>query len=741
MKKILFFLSLFTFFNVHSQSLPINFEDDLTSSDFVNFDGGSAIVTANPLPSGINMSDSVAYLVRDGGAIWAGSKISLSANLDFSVLTKLSMKVYTTAPIGTMVKFKLEGTDGSAEVDAFTTTSGEWETLEWIFAGTPSDFNEIVFMFDFGNVGDGMANSTFYFDDIEQVLGPPAPVPATLPLDFEGGIVNTDFLNFSGANASIIPNPQINGANPSSTVCEIVRDGGDIWAGSRIFLAQNLDLSTMWHLSMKVYTEAPIGTRVKLELEGPNGSSNLDVLTTVSGEWETLSWNFDGQSNDFDKMVFMFDFGKVGDGSNTSTFLFDDLQQFVGPALPDPLPAALPIDFESSVVTSDFINEFGAIGTVVPNPQIDAINPSATVGHFIRSGGQSWARSKIILTEFMDFSTLSSISMKVYTDAPVGTLLKFKVESTDTGAANERDTYTTVSGEWATYTWDFAGDPPVYNVITFMLGYGSVGDASPTSTYLIDDIEQVTGLPPMPTVSMPIDFEDDATTSDFLDFDGAGARVISNPQMNTINPSDSVAQLVRNGGQPWAGSKLFLDNNLDFSSMGFISMKVYTLAPVGTTVKFKLEGNAGVETEVDVLTTTSGEWETLTWDFSGQPANFNSLVFMFDFGAVGDSSATSTFLFDDIIQTDDGMSTSINSISEVEGIHYFPNPAKDHLTITSDYNDIEEIALFDLLGRRVLILNPNSRNVTIDIADFDRGVYLAKISTSTGDKSVKVIIE
>ena len=74
----------------------------------------------------------------------------MSANLDFSVLSKITMKVYTTAPVGTIVKFKLEGTGTNTEIDAYTTTSGAWETLEWVFAGTPNDLNEIVFMFDFG---------------------------------------------------------------------------------------------------------------------------------------------------------------------------------------------------------------------------------------------------------------------------------------------------------------------------------------------------------------------------------------------------------------------------------------------------------------------------------------------------------------------------------------------------------------------------------------------------------------
>nr|MCS5663447.1 hypothetical protein [Flavobacteriales bacterium] len=125
--------------------------------------------------------------------------------------------------------------------------------------------------------------------------------------------------------------------------------------------------------------------------------------------------------------------------------------------------------------------------------------------------------------------------------------------------------------------------------------------------------------------SLPIDFENDVTTSDFVDFDGGTATVLANPQSNGINTSATVAQIVRNGGAEWSGSKILLTSNLDFSTLGSISMKVFTTAPVGTTVKFKLEGNG--DAQRDAQTTVSNEWETLTWDFTGEPANFNWLVF------------------------------------------------------------------------------------------------------------------
>jgi hypothetical protein len=584
MKHIYALIVLISFYSGFSQSLPIHFEGDITTSDFIDFDGSTAVVTSNPNPTGINTSSSVGRIVRDGGASWAGSKILLTDNLDFSVLTKITMKVYTTAPVGTSVKFKLEGAGPAADVDAFTTVSGDWETLEWVFVGTENNLNELVFMFDFGNIGDGSSNSTFYFDDIEQVEGPTAPVPTSLPIDFESDIADTDFLNYDGATASIISNPYIDVDNPSATVGQIVRDGGNFWAGSKLFLNSPIDLSSMWHISMKVYTTAPVGTRIKLELENSSGTTSLDQLTTVSNAWETISWNFYGQASDYNRIQLMFDFGNVGDGTSASTFLFDDVEQVSGPVIPDPLPTTLPIDFENSVVTSDFTNFFGAITTVVPNPQMDTNNPSATVGQFVRSGGAGYMRSKLALTDYIqNMSTAGTISMKVYTDAPVGSLLKFKLESSPPEQfGKEQDVLTTVSGEWETYTWDLSNeDSPIYDVLTLMLGYNGPNDASADATFLFDDIE-----------------------------------IISN---------------------------VLSDGN--------------------------------------------------------------------------------------------------DRILDKDQISAFPNPTKGTVTISSKNESITNIRLYDMLGREILKLQPNSLSSIIDTSNFAKGIYIAVIATDSGVGSLKLLIE
>jgi hypothetical protein len=593
MKKLILILCLIAVSVGFSQSLPINFEDDITTEDFVSFDGGTASIVPNLSVSGINTSATVARIIRDGGATFAGAKILLTDNLDFSELTKITMKVYTTAPVGTVVKLKLEKVDTpvAADVNATTTVSGAWETLEYILVGTPNSANEIVFMFDFGNVGDGTETSTFFFDDVEQVAGPTAPVATTLPIDFETGIVDTDFLNFNGSIASVISNPQMDATNNSNTVAQVVRDGGVFFAGSKIFLDGPINFATLSQISMKVYTTAPLGTRIKLEIQGPNALTNLDYITTVTGSWEITSWNFDRQANndegqpiDYDRMQFLFDFGNIGGGTASSTFLFDDVQQEAGAAIPEAQPTTLPIDFENnSIVTSDFTDFFGAITSVVPNPKIDQNNPSASVAQLVRSGGAGFMRSKLILTEALtNMSSFGTISMKVYTEAPVGSILKFKLENIVPNAfGKEEDALTTVSGEWATYTWDLSnGDSPIYDVLTFMLGYNGLNDASTEATFYFDDIEVVANL-------------------------------------------------------------------------------------------------------------------------------------------------------------SDGIDQSLN----LDDVSLYPNPAKDIFTLSSKNKNITSVSLFDVLGNEVNVVKSNDLNVTIDASDIARGIYIAKISTTSGVGSLKVIIE
>ena len=173
-------------------------------------------------------------------------------------------------------------------------------------------------------------------------------------------------------------------------------------------------------------------------------------------------------------------------------------------------------------------------------------------------------------------------------------------------------------------------------------------------------------------VDFPFDFETEATTPAFVDFEAAVTTVVPNPNPNDNNPSEYVAQMVRGeGGQVWAGSIITLPDYLDLSEIGAIRMKVH--APIqGSLMRIKLEGNGTAE--LDAMTTVANEWEELEWDFTGLPNGvFNQVAFMLDFGLYGDGTALSTIFFDDVELFDgagDLIQVDLPITHEDAGTHY-----------------------------------------------------------------------
>lgn len=339
MKPITLFLFLLIAIFSFGQSLPINFEADVSTADFVDFDGGVGTVIANPYISGINTSDSVGQIVRDGGAIWAGSKIILDQNLDFTTMNSITMKVYTTAPAGTTVKFKLEGNGVATERDVFTSVSNQWELLTWDFTGEPTSFNEVVFMFDFGNTGNGSANSTFFFDDVQQLFGGDQ---IDFPVDFEDASVNYMTTDFDGTASVLLPDP----TNPTNTVIQVVKTASagataGTTIGTNAGFASNLPFTLDdTKMSIRVWSpDAGIPIRLKVEdSNDPTRTCETETNTSVAGEWETLIFDFNNEAPGTAELSFglqngwsynmatiFFNFGTPGAAAGQKTYYFDDV--------------------------------------------------------------------------------------------------------------------------------------------------------------------------------------------------------------------------------------------------------------------------------------------------------------------------------------------------------------------------------------------------------------------------------
>tara|TARA_B100000768_G_scaffold69779_1_gene67056 strand:- start:64 stop:3390 length:3327 start_codon:yes stop_codon:yes gene_type:complete len=161
----------------------------------------------------------------------------------------------------------------------------------------------------------------------------PATVAYNLPFDFETSPVTADFTGFEGGSITVeaVAAPQVTG-NTSANLAKIVRNVGQPWAGVFTTVDSSLDFSTNSTITARIWTDAPIGTKIMFKTEeganAGNNSGEKDVFTTKTGEWEDLVFDFTGVTNaNQNKLVLIPANGTMGDGSATSTFYFDDINQ------------------------------------------------------------------------------------------------------------------------------------------------------------------------------------------------------------------------------------------------------------------------------------------------------------------------------------------------------------------------------------------------------------------------------
>lgn len=353
--------------------LPINFENDqITNEDIIHFNGGSGYVVYNPQIDDDNPSDWAGVVIRDGGDIWAGTYIELDGYIDFSTNTTLNMNVLSPYP-GLMVKFKIEGNQGAfpsepaTERDAYTTKTNEWEILSWDFSGEPSNtYTKLVLMFDFGNVGDGTADSTFYYDDIYQTDPSGGLSQMDLPVTFDDPSVYYVLTDFGGNGPSTILE------TVDGNYARVEKDGGaETWAGVTIgsgagFLNEIPVTSTNTKMYVDVYVSddnSQTGIPIRLKIEDsndPTKSVETEAFTTQTGVWETMEFDFSNEAEGtaelntsyvFNMASIFFNFGSTG--SQNVVYYFDNVS------------FGAPLSVEENLLLSY---------RIYPNPFVERIN-------------------------------------------------------------------------------------------------------------------------------------------------------------------------------------------------------------------------------------------------------------------------------------------------------------------------------------------------------------------------------
>lgn len=174
---------LFITCNGFGQQVYDNFEGNYFITYNLKKAGKLDSTAANPLKDKVNPSSKCAMYTR-GKQRFDNIKMEIKGKLTNvdkyatyeGIPPKIKMKIFSTAPIGTMVEIQLGKKSGMSypegthsQYQALTTVTGKWEELEFKFSQIPpgsqtstSEIDQAILLFNPNTNG----SELYYFDDI-----------------------------------------------------------------------------------------------------------------------------------------------------------------------------------------------------------------------------------------------------------------------------------------------------------------------------------------------------------------------------------------------------------------------------------------------------------------------------------------------------------------------------------------------------------------------------------------------
>ncbi|TVR27528.1 MAG: hypothetical protein EA390_13755, partial [Balneolaceae bacterium] len=329
------------------------------------------------------------------------------------------------------------------------------------------------------------------------------------PITFEEDVEWDDFItNFDGGELTVVDNPDKSGINESDKVARMVKDDGQPWGGAFIELPESIDFSDGTDFTVSVWAPRANTTMLfKIENEEEPTQEFEQVLTIAeSQEWVDITFNMAGADPSFtyEKLVFIFDIGTIGDGTDNFTWYFDNIRQ----AEPDDdngdngdngepgEQVNLPITFDDDNISYGIVDFGGTVSEIVEDPT-DASN---RVVETVKQDGEPWAGTSVGDPDgFVDpipfTSSETTMSVRVWSPT-AGIPVRLKVENADTPEQSvETEATTTVAEEWETLVFDFSNEAEGtaelnlsydYNLASIFFDFNTPGNGE---TYYWDDVE------------------------------------------------------------------------------------------------------------------------------------------------------------------------------------------------------------------------------------------------------------
>ena len=402
-----------------------------------------------------------------------------------------------------------------------------------------------------------------------------------------------------------------------------------------------------------------------------------------------------------------------------------------------------PIDFEAGGEGANwgwnvFENADNPPLEFVSNPDPSGINQSAMVAKFTARDTNAGAAPYAGL-ESQHGGNIGTFDLTI--DNALVNIMVYKTKISDVGikfatpsggAQLEIKVANTLINQWELITIDFSG-------------YIGLGETTGLDQIIIfpdfinrtaDDIiyfDNITFGETVPnTIALPITLEG-GQAPNFSDFNGSSTQVIDNPDQNGVNTSPFVVQNTVPSNAAFAGVN-FPVNNIDITTDKVFSLSVWSPLP-NIPVLLKLENASGVNTERAAVTTSTNAWETISFDFTDEgQLTYQSVTIFMNFNMT--DAADQVYYWDNLV-LGEPLGVLENTLVNIS---IYPNPAASVLNLQAT-QQIKSIQLFNLLGQNVLDTPVNSKTSILEVAQFNNGVYLAKVLFDNGATQILKFIK
>ena len=407
------------------------------------------------------------------------------------------------------------------------------------------------------------------------------------------------------------------------------------------------------------------------------------------------------------------------------------------------------IDFELEGVGMDWNWTVDANGPNAPlefvsNPNPTAVNSTDVTAKFTASpNGQPWALAYTDAAGSITFTENNSlVKMSVLKTVATTVAIKFE-DSTNPSFFKQIEVANTVTnGDWEELSFDFS--TVIGNSYDRMVIIPDFLARSEPHLLYFDQISFNSGGAVEDYNLEDIDFEADGFGANWVwtvhnNHSNPALEIVPNPNLSSSNSSENVAKFTSKAdGEAWAltftdniGTFLFNQDNK------IVSLKVRKEVATNFGVKFEYVDPTNAQVlyfkELQLPTTvTDGNWESLHFDFSSEIGTaYNRLVIIPDFES---RSQDNISYFDQV---------SFSSVAGFQNVFFnslklVPNPAKNWVQISGDFDAITAVEIFDIQGK--LVKEIVSFQGQINISDLKAGLYFVQITAANKTTAKKLVV-